>query len=230
MAHNGWTGIRHTAPNVSAAADLEAAGTSAIVADALDALGYRHQALGNAIRPLWPQAQVVGVAYPVVVVASDATPDRPYEGEMAVLDALQPGDVAVVQVADDVTAALWGELFSCAALGRGALGVVIDGLIRDAQQIEELGFPAFACGFSPLDTKARARVASHGETAVVGGIGVTRGDVVVADRDGVVVVPSAVAADVAAAVAEKRTLENGARDDLLAGMRVREVWEKYGVF
>jgi 4-hydroxy-4-methyl-2-oxoglutarate aldolase len=127
-------------------------------------------------------------------------------------------------------AATWGEHFSCAARGRGAVGVVSDGDVRDARQIEELDFPAFARGCSPLDTLARAVVADFGSSAVCGGVRVARGDLIVADRDGVVVIPEAAAADVADGVRAKRPLEDGARRDLLAGTPIREVWERYGVF
>lgn len=204
--------------------------TAAIVSDALDGLGLRQQALDPAIRPLWAAARVVGRAYPVVVAADEAEPAQPYEGEMAALEALRRGDVAVFAVEDGVRAASWGELFSCGALGRGAVGAIVDGFVRDAAQIEELGFPTFARGCSPLDTYARAVVTSHGGTATVGGVAVRRGDLIVADRDGVVVVPAAVVDEVAARVAEKGVLEEGAKHDLLAGMSTCEVWSKYGVF
>jgi 4-hydroxy-4-methyl-2-oxoglutarate aldolase len=204
--------------------------TSAIVCDALDRLGLREQALDPAIRPLWPEATLVGRAMPVVVVADSAIPDRPYDGEMAALDALEPGDVAVFEVEPGVLAASWGELFSCGAIGRGAVGALSDGYIRDARQIAALGFPTFARGFSPYDTMARAVVASFGEQAKCGGVVVSRGDLVVADRDGAVVVPTAKVEEVAAIVGSKRRLEDGARADLLAGMNIREVWDKYQVF
>jgi 4-hydroxy-4-methyl-2-oxoglutarate aldolase len=207
-----------------------ASATSAIVCDALDRVGLREQALDPAIRPLWPEATLVGRAMPVVVVAASAVPEQPYDGEMAALDALEPGDVAVFEVEPGVLAASWGELFSCGAIGRGAVGALCDGYVRDARQIEAVGFPTFARGFSPYDTLARAVVASFGEQARCGGVVVSRGDVVVADRDGAVVVPAAKVDEVAALVGSKRRLEDAAREDLLAGMRIREVWDKYQVF
>ena len=68
-----------------------------------------------------------------------------------------------------------------------------------------------------------------GVEAVVGGVEVAPGDLIVGDVDGIVAIPRALAADVAAAVATKHRLEGNARDDLLAGLGIREVWEKYGV-
>jgi len=205
------------------------ASTSAVVSDALDRMGDREQVLDPAIRALWPHARLTGVAVPVVIVAEAAEPDLPYDGELTALDGLRPGDVPVFVVEPGVRAASWGELFTCAAMGRGAAGLVADGLVRDAAQIEALGFPVFARGLSPLDTFGRAVVSGIGVEARVGGVDVAPGDVIVGDVDGVVVIPRALAADVAEAVTTKQQLEGDARNDLLAGMSLREVWEKYGV-
>jgi regulator of RNase E activity RraA len=206
--------------------------TSAIVSDALDKLGLRQQAqaLDPAIRPLWDDAVVIGWARPVLVIADTSEPEHPYDGEMSALDSLEPGDVPLFAVEQGLRVASWGELFSCGAIGRGAQGAIVDGLVRDARQIRQLGFPTFARGCTPLDTYARAIVADHGCAAVVGGVYVTPGDLVVADIDGIVVVPRAAVRDAAEFVKSKRKLEEGARQDLLDGMRIRDVWAKYGVF
>ena len=76
----------------------------------------------------------------------------------------------------------------------------------------------------------RARVDAHGSPVVFAGVTVSRGDLVVADVDGVVFVPATAVDAVAALVAEKKPLEEGAREDLVAGMPIRDVWTKYGVF
>ena len=204
--------------------------SSAIVADALDKLGCRDQALDPAIRPLWPNARVVGRAFPIVISATDEEPALPYEGEMSAIDALGEGDVPVFAVEPGLRVASWGELFSCAARGRGARGAIVDGCVRDARQIEELGFPTFARCFSPLDTFGRAVASAWGVTTTVGGVVVDPGDLVVADVDGAVVIPAAIGDEVADAVAAKSALEESARNDLLSGKGVREVWDAYGVF
>ncbi len=201
----------------------------AVVSDALDRLGRRNQALDPAIRPLWPGARLSGVAVPVTIVADTFEPELPYDGELTVLDGLRPGDVPLLVVEQGVGCASWGDLFSCAALGRGAAGVVIDGFARDAAAIEELRFPAFARGLSPLDTFARARVSGIDVETRAGGVDVSPGDLVVGDTDGVVIVPRALVGEVAAAVATKHRLEGNAREDLLVGKSIREVWRTYGV-
>ena len=213
-------------PSVPAAL---AGAASAVVSDVLDRMGRRDRVLDQAIRPLWPEARFVGVAVPVVIVADSSEPELPYDGELTALDGLRPGEVPMFVVEPGVRAASWGELFSCAAIGRGAAGVVVDGFVRDASQIKALGFPTFARGLSPLDTFGRAVVTGVDVEAAVGGVEVAPGDLVVGDADGIVAIPRALAADVAEAVATKHRLEGNARDDLLAGLGIREVWEKYGV-
>ena len=95
--------------------------------------------------------------------------EHPYSGEMAALAALMPGDVAVYHVATAVEAALFGELFGLAARAQGAVGAVLDGPVRDVRQLRERGFPVWANGVSPYDTKGRAEVVAHGVPVVCGG-------------------------------------------------------------
>jgi regulator of RNase E activity RraA len=206
-----------------------ATSTSSLISDALDRVGVRDHTLDYSIRPLAPGPVVVGRAVPVVVVESSAIPAEPYATEMQAIDSLRPGDIPVYAVAPDVEAALWGELFTCAALGRGAVGAVVDGYIRDARQIRELSFPVFSRGFSPLDTLGRAAVEAFGVTAVCGGVAVHPGDYVVADEDGIVVVPAAAAPEVVSLVEAKARDEGHARADLLAGVSIHEVWDRYRV-
>jgi 4-hydroxy-4-methyl-2-oxoglutarate aldolase len=220
--------VSASGPDAAALAVLESA-PAAVVSDALDRLGHREQVLDASIRPLWPEARLVGIAVPVRIAADSTKPELPYDGELTLLDGLSPGEVPMLSVEPGVRCASWGELFSCAALGRGAAGVVIDGYARDAAEIRALGFPAFVRGLSPLDTYARATVTGIGVEVVVGGVAVAPGDLVVADVDGIVVVPRGLIAPVAEAVTTKRTLEGSARDDLLAGMPIRDVWLRYGV-
>ena len=87
-------------------------------------------------------------------------------------------------------AACWGELFSAAARARGARGTLIDGYCRDARRIAALGYPVWCRGTLPLDCKGRTAVTAWRQPAVVGGLQVRPGDLVVADDDGAVVIPA----------------------------------------
>jgi 4-hydroxy-4-methyl-2-oxoglutarate aldolase len=209
------------------------AGTySALISDALDELGLREQVMDPALRPLSVDTVLAGVAMPAVIETTDevVTPDSPYESEIRAVQRLEPGWVSVYGVAPGTRAAVWGELFSYAALARGAVGAVIDGYVRDTRQLRAMGYPVFSRGASPLDTRARARVSDVGVPAAVGGVIVHPGDFIIADSDGVVVVPSAALEHVRAFVVRRRQDEGGARRDLRAGLAMDAVWEKWQVF
>lgn len=203
---------------------------TAVVADALDQLGLRDRALDPAVRALHTSATIAGRALTVHVAPSDAIPDPPYEAWIRLVEMIQPGDAIVIAVDDGIRAATWGELFSCAARGRGALCAISDGLVRDATLTADVGFPVFARGCSPLDTLGRAELASVGEDIVCGGVTVSRGDYMVGDADGVMAVPVDAVERVLQVVREKARLETGGREELLAGASVRDVWNRYGVF
>lgn len=202
----------------------------ALAADALDAVGAREQVMDSSIRPIQPGTRLIGWARTVDVHATDVIREEPYAGEIAALTALLPGDVAVYHIDTEVRAALFGELFGVAARARGAVGAVLDGPVRDVRQMRELGYPVFANGISPYDTRGRAEVVAHDVPVECGGVTVETGDLIVGDDDGVVVVPLRHAAMVVKEVVTKVTGESGARADLLGGASVDDVWRKWRVF
>jgi 4-hydroxy-4-methyl-2-oxoglutarate aldolase len=207
---------------------LEAAYT-AVVSDVLDRLGFRQQTMDPEIVPMYPGATVTGRVVPVRVETTQVESDNPYEGDMRMTEALHPGDVPVIVAPTGNRAALWGELISCAARGKGARGAIVSGYVRDNRKVAELRFPVFARGRSPLDTMGRAEVVEIGIELGCGDVRVTPGDYIIADEDGVVIIPERAIEDVLAAVRSKANKEGDARTDLLGGKSLREVWKKYGV-
>jgi regulator of RNase E activity RraA len=203
--------------------------TVALVADVLDAMGSQARVLDPSIRPIRDGLRLVGWARTVEVRATSVVPDEPYGREMAVIAALGPGDVPCYRADDGVGAALFGELFSAAARGRGAAGAVVDGPVRDVRQMRELGYPVFARSVSPYDTRGRAEVVAQDVPITCGGVPVEPGDLVVGDDDGVVVVPAAQAAAVAEAARVKHADESGALTDLLRGDGLHDVWDRWRV-
>src|SRR3954470_8056035 len=137
--------------------------SSALLADVLDGLGHRHSALPIDIRPLKSDWKICGRAATLSAVSVAAEPAHPYAVEMQFIDELKPGCVLVATTNGDRDSALWGELLSTACRARGAVGVVLDGLTRDAARILAMDFPVFAAGFSPLDSKGRLDGISHGQ-------------------------------------------------------------------
>jgi regulator of RNase E activity RraA len=203
--------------------------TSAVLADVLDALGHRTSALPAEARPLRPGMKLSGRAATLSAVGVAAEPARPYEVEMACIDALKPGEVLVATTNGDRSSALWGELLSAAAQARGATGAVIDGLTRDAERILALNFPVFAAGFSPLDSKGRIDCISHGVPIRIGSTTVRPGDWVFGDIDGIVVVPWDLADEALTRALAKVQGENRVRDELARGRGLREVFAEYGI-
>ncbi|MGN8552143.1 UNVERIFIED_CONTAM: RraA family protein [Microbacterium sp. SLM126] len=201
---------------------------SAVFSDICDRLGLRHQALSPGLLPTSSRRVLIGWARTARSAPVHGTPERPYGPEIDFVDSLNAGDVAVLTTSGS-SAACWGELFSTAAIGRGARGVVTDGLVRDGAKLAELAFPVFARGSHPTDCFGRLSIFESGTPIEIGGLTVAEGDLVVADRDGIVVVPRLRAAEVARLAIEKARTEDSARDLLLQGGYLREVWERYGV-
>lgn len=138
----------------------------------------------HVIRPQWtPMARVAGPAYTVRTVKYDSLMLH------AAIYHAEPGDVIVVQAGDDRMAVADGRV--CAvAQRRGVAGLVVDGVIRDAAQWRGRGLPVFARGVSPIPGRQDGP-GEIGGSIMCGGVRVNPGDVVVADEDGIVVVPRA---------------------------------------
>src|SRR5512134_618383 len=166
--------------------------SAAVLSDVMDGLGLRDRAMRPFMRPLDESLVLVGRArtglyMPVYQVREG---ENPYEVEIALVDDLRPGDVAVLACGGPTERiAPWGELLSTASRARGAAGCVTDGLVRDVRQIREMAFPVFHGGIGPLDTKGRARMMERDIPVDCGGVHVRSGDIVFGDVDGVVVVP-----------------------------------------
>lgn len=205
---------------------------TAVLSDVMDDMGYANQALRPFVRPLNDALSFVGRARTGLYAPSyhALEGENPYEIEIRLLDDLKPGDVPVI-ACDGPTdrMAPWGELLTTAAMARGAVGCVTDGLVRDIRHIRAAGFPVFHGGIGPLDSKGRCRMIEMDRPIECAGVRVLTGDTIVGDADGVVVVPQAIASEVFARAIDKISRENCTRDELRAGALLSEVYEKYGV-
>lgn len=206
--------------------DRLAALHSPVVADVLDRLGHRDQCPRADIRPLDPSHRFAGVARTVRCVAVDREPAEPYKGEMEAVDGLGPGDVLVVSRGEW---SFWGELLSTAAAYRGCRGIVIDGYTRDTAAIRAMGFPVFCRGIHPADSLGRLDVDAVDVPIECGGIAIRPGDLVLADHDGIVVVPVEAADEAIGRAEEKLRGENVVRARLAEGMPVAEAFRRYGI-
>nr|WP_256454811.1 RraA family protein [Cohnella sp. GbtcB17] len=202
---------------------------SAVLSDTLDELGYRNQVMRENINPIDPDWVVAGRAKTILSVDVHYLPDHPYEQEIAAVDSIKPHEVVVGCTNESLQNGLWGELLSTASKMRGARGAIVDGLIRDTKKILELGFPVFATGTKPVDSQGRGLVIEYDIPVKCGGVLVHPGDVIFGDRDGIVVIPAALAEEVFRRALDKATRENHTRDELLQGRTLRQVYDKYGV-
>ena len=205
---------------------------SAVLSDVMDGLGLMEQALKPFVRPLDDSLVLFGRARTGLYMPRYQVADGedPYEIEIALVDDLQPGDVAVFACGGPTDRiAPWGELLTTAAQVRGATGCLTDGLIRDIKPIREMGFPVFHGGIGPLDSKGRGKMMEMDCRVICGGVAVAAGDWVFGDADGAVVIPQAAAAETFAKALEKVQAENRTRDELRAGRSLREVFDRFGI-
>jgi 4-hydroxy-4-methyl-2-oxoglutarate aldolase len=193
---------------------------TAVLSDVLDSHGARDRAMRPFVRPLDESSMLFGRARTGVYAAVYHTIStrNPYEVEIALVDDLQAGDVAILACQGPTDRiAPWGELLTTAAMGRGGAGCVTDGLVRDIKRIRAMQFPIFHGGIAPLDTKGRAEMYARDVPLVFG------------DADGVVVLPRAIADDVLRQAMDKIASEDLTRRDLLAGQSLREVFDRHKV-
>lgn len=205
----------------------------AAVCDVLDGLGFSSQAMHQRLRPLLPDMRNCGFAGRARTFrwmeTNYVVEEDPYGLEIEAMDSLRPGDVVVHSTDFSGTNAPWGELMTTAAMMRGAVGCICDSQVRDCVRIIDLGFPVYYTGIRPLDSKGRARLMAYDVPVSCGDVLVKPGDLILADFDGVVVVPKEVEAQAIALALEKAGKESLSRKALLEGKTLREVFDLYGV-
>ena len=204
---------------------------SGVISDVLDTLGKRHQALHPRIRPLDDTLVLFGrVRTALYAPVYHVEPGHnPYELEIALIDSLNPDDVAVMACPGENRIAPWGELLTTASRARRAAGCVTDGLVRDVRLIREMRFPVFAGAIGPLDSKGRGEVKAIDVPVECGGVPMVPGDWIFGDVDGVIVIPDALAGRAIELSLEKASAENTVRAELAAGEPLATVFARHGI-
>ena len=204
--------------------------TTAIVSDSLDEAGFRHQVIEHRLAALVPGSRVVGRAATVQFVPDERDmPADPYAAAIDFVDSLQRGQLVVIATGEANASAVWGELFSAAAIGAGAVGVLTDGNLRDTDRIAALGFPAFSRSRRPIDYRRRLAIAEAHGTVLIGGVSIAHGDLVMADDDGVAVIPQDAEETVLRIARLRAAGESTVLAELLAGESLRTVWDRHRI-
>lgn len=202
---------------------------SAVICDALDAIGLTEQSprVDFAVRRIGKP--LVGRCHTTLWEDTAQADPRPYELELSAVDHCTPDCVFIAAAGGSMRSGVWGELLTTAARRRGCVGAIVDGAVRDIARIREMDFGLVARGTTPYDSKNRQRVIDADVPVKIGGVVFNPGDLVLADEDGMVVIPRSIEQDVLSAAWEKVHSENEVREAIAQGMSAVEAYDRFGV-
>jgi len=186
------------------------AASSAQVADCMSRLG----GMDAGIRPVWPSPRIIGAALTAWCHSGDNLMLH------KALSLAQPGDIVVMNTQGNVVNSGFGELLATSAVKLGVRGVIVDGTVRDADALQALGLPVYSRGLSPNGCN-KDGAGEAGAIIACGGVAVRPGDVIIADRDGITVVPLDDAAEVARLAIEQMAREQKRLAEIEKGVLIR---------
>jgi 4-hydroxy-4-methyl-2-oxoglutarate aldolase len=200
------------------------------VHDVLRMMGHENIVLPPAIKSIAPGMRLAGPAWTVAGHLDRSKTRHDTLLGWCTLLSKAPAQHVIVCQPNNHEVALMGELSAHTLNARGVLGFVVDGGSRDTELVVEQGFPVFCAFLTPSDVVARWVPDRFGEPVTIGAVTVATGDYVLGDRDGVVVVPAAIAGEVIARTEEVVATESDMRRALIDGMDPVAAYNKYGKF
>jgi 4-hydroxy-4-methyl-2-oxoglutarate aldolase len=203
---------------------------SGAVYDVLRAKGYLRQTLPQYLRPLNLRHKLAGPVFTIQGKRDGSLDAHQTLLKWCELLSRAPANTVLICQPNDHTLAHMGELSAETLAYKKVLGYIVDGGCRDSAFIEALGFPVFCKYFTPVDVVAKWAATAFGEPIQVGEVTVLTGDYVLADRDGIVVIPAAMVSDVVQETEEVLSKENLVRKAILQGIDPVQSYLQYGKF
>ena len=203
---------------------------AAAVHDVLRAMGHGQCVLPHTIKPLDPSKKLAGEVYTVSGYIDQTRDAHDTLVQWTGLLSRAPSGKVVVCQPNTHMVALMGELSAETLQHKGVLGYVVDGGCRDTDFILKLGFPVFCSFNTPADIVGRWVPDRFGQPVTIGNVTVCTGDWLLADRDGVVIIPGKIADEVVARTEEVLLTENKVRSAILGGMDPQQAYLKFGKF
>ncbi|MBC8246193.1 MAG: RraA family protein [Deltaproteobacteria bacterium] len=194
------------------------------LSDAMDKVGVRGAVIG--IRPMYDCPRIVGRAVTIKITAAGMMKSKHHLGVQAI-DSSEEGDIIIIDNRGDLNNNCWGEVLSMGAKMKGVSGVVVDGAARDIDMCKEFEFPVYARGTIPITARGRIMQESFNEVIRIGDVQVRPGDIVIADVNGVVVIPVEKLDEVLGAAEDIFKKEAAMVEDLKNGLSIMEVDHKY---
>lgn len=199
-----------------------------VVGDIMDGMGYCHQFLPQAVRPLENNMKLIGFAMPVLMADVYGAQDKPFGFLTEALDQLEKNEIYLAS-GGEMRCAYWGELLTATAKKRKARGAVINGFHRDTPQVLTQNFPVFSRGCYAQDSSVRTKVIDYRCPIEVGEVKVIPGDLVFGDVDGVLIVPKDIIEEVIEKSLEKARGEKVVRAAIENGMSSTKAFKTFGI-
>jgi regulator of RNase E activity RraA len=210
---------------------------TSVVGDVMDKLGFYHQFLPPAVKPLRPDMVIIGRSMPVLSMdvfcermtgSANSLMSKPFGLMLEALDDLKVNEI-YVNTGSSPRSALWGEMMSTRALKLGAAGAVLNGYTRDTRAVLQLNFPTFSWGSYGQDSAPRYKVVDFRVPVEIGGVVIKPGDILFGDVDGVCCIPRDAEAEVFTKALEKARSEKMVKKALDAGSSAVAAFEKFGI-